>query len=513
MDRHSAHFIRVVDPAREPDVEVRGYFQRLLQWRGGVAYPAVMLLLDRQERGELSSPDLLPALSYIESFLVRRAICQVPTNNLNRIFQALPSQLPAGRSVVDGLHWVLSGSRRFWPSDEELRKAIRWNPFYWQGRPEQQRMVLQRLEESYGHPEPVNFAAAALTVEHVLPQNPGGEWLKVLAEDAGEDESAQELHERVVHTLDNLTLTTENAKLSNHPFQRKQDLLSGSHLEMNRRIAEATRWGMSEILARADDLTDRATALWPAPVEGSHKVERGRDWALLHQALLVMPAGTWTTYGDLATLVGSHPRPIGAHLANTPGVVNAYRVLGHGGRVSDTFRWAGEDRGDVLTVLRADGVTFNEQGAADPAQRLTARDLADLLGMAEPGSTTTGVGADALAERQQRFLDQLHEHNSDAVVKLLKHWTTLGGVLQFGDGTTVTSCFLVLERPNQSDIWPLTIYPTYGRSGYLEVVFKYLPPVILSMTLPFVTSCVLVLTSFPVSTFRRASSSYGQVSR
>ncbi|MEU4768566.1 HNH endonuclease family protein [Actinosynnema sp. NPDC023794] len=143
----------------------------------------------------------------------------------------------------------------------------------------------------------MDFAAAALTVEHVLPQNPGGEWLAVLAEDAGEDESAEELHERLVHTLGNLTLTAENAKLSNHPFQRKQDLLSGSHLEMNRRIGEATRWGMSEILARADDLADRATALWPAPGEGSHKVERGRDRALLHQALLVMPAGTWTTYG------------------------------------------------------------------------------------------------------------------------------------------------------------------------------------------------------------------------
>nr|WP_275695793.1 hypothetical protein [Streptomyces noursei] len=36
-------------------------------------------------------------------------------------------------------------------------------------------MVLQRLEESYEHAEPVDFTAAQLTIEHVMPQPPGGE--------------------------------------------------------------------------------------------------------------------------------------------------------------------------------------------------------------------------------------------------------------------------------------------------------------------------------------------------
>jgi alkylated DNA nucleotide flippase Atl1 len=476
--RRCEHFVRIIDPVREPDSQVREYFQRLVQWRGSVAYPAVMVLLDRQERGELSTPDLLRALSYIESFLVRRAICQVPTNNLNRIFQALPAQLPTDRPAADGLRWVLSGARRFWPDDEDLREAIRCKPFYWQGRPEQRRMILQRLEESYEHPEPVNFGKAALTLEHVMPQTPGEEWLVMLAEGANSEESAEELHERLVHTLGNLTLTGENAKLSNHPFERKQDLLAGSHLEMNRRIADAARWGSAEILARADDLADRASALWPAPGAGGHRVERGRDWALLRQALMAMPAGTWTTYGDVAALIGSHPKPVGVHLANTPGLVNAHRVLGHDGRVSETFRWGTEDRGDVLDVLRDDGVTLDENNVADPAQRLSARDLADLVGMANSADQAAPDETDALDERQERFLDQIEEHNSPAAVagveELIECWAEFGGVFGFGDGATVTSCFLMLERQELPTIWPLTIYPTYGRAGYIEVVFKYL---------------------------------------
>ncbi|MEK2474557.1 HNH endonuclease family protein [Streptomyces noursei] len=49
-------------------------------------------------------------------------------------------------------------------------------------------------------------------------------------------------------------LTAISSKLSNQPFERKQDLLQGSHLEMNRRIAATERWGAKEIRARADDL-------------------------------------------------------------------------------------------------------------------------------------------------------------------------------------------------------------------------------------------------------------------
>ncbi|MEK2474556.1 hypothetical protein [Streptomyces noursei] len=87
-----------------------------------------MLLLDRRERGELDSADTARAMSYIENFLVRRMICRVPTNNRNRIFQAVPEQLPLDVPVADGLHQLLSADNRFWP-DDELRKKIQTAPF------------------------------------------------------------------------------------------------------------------------------------------------------------------------------------------------------------------------------------------------------------------------------------------------------------------------------------------------------------------------------------------------
>ncbi|MGA5383501.1 GmrSD restriction endonuclease domain-containing protein [Streptomyces pseudogriseolus] len=490
LHRRSAHFRRLLHPEEEPDPSVREALRRLDAWQASATYPALMLLFDRRERGELDSAGMVRALAYIESFLVRRMICRVPTNNLNRIFQAVPGQLPGDVPVAEGLHRLLSSENRFWPDDAELRQKIRTAPFYQYGRWQQRKLVLQRLEESYGHPEPVDFAAAQLTVEHVMPQSPGDEWLRALSEEADDAETPEELHARFQHTLGNLTLTAVNAELSNHPFERKQDLLRGSHLEMNRRIAATERWGVREILTRADELANRAITLWPAPLRGVGRAERNRDWQLAHEVLAALPHGTWTSYGDLAAFLGSGAQAVGNHLANTPGVINAYRVLTSEGRVSDGFRWAtpqDEGHADVRARLTADGIRFTASGAADPVQRLTADELASLLAGTDDdradGEDTAQHETAAAPEaetRAERFFRQLAADDSaetvEAVRAVFTHWESLGGWIGHGAGHVTTSAYLMLGEAGAPGrgIWPMTLYPGAGRGGTAEVVFQYM---------------------------------------
>ncbi|MFJ5654309.1 DUF262 domain-containing protein [Streptomyces microflavus] len=484
LHRRSAHFRKVIRPDEETDPHVRGCLKRLQDWQAVVTYPALMLVLDRREHGEADAAETARALSYVESYLVRRTICRIPTNNLNRIFQAVPAQLPQGVGVAAGLHQLLSAENRSWPDDGELREKIRTAPFYQYGRPNQRRLVLQRLEESYDHPEPVDFASAQLTIEHVMPQSPGDEWMRMLDDDTTQGETAEDLHSRMQHTLGNLTLTGVNSELSNHPFQRKQGLLEGSHLEMNRRIAATERWGAKEILARADDLADRAIRMWPAPLSGVGRAERSRDWRLAHQVLAALPHGTWTSYGDLAAFIGSGAQAVGVHLANSEGVVNAYRVLNADGKIAEGFRWAGADGGDVRVRLSADGIHFTATGAADPAQRLTVDDLGLLLdsadGQAAESDSPTGPERQGEETRAARFLHQLAADDAPetvtAVRELLAHWEKLGGWIGYGAGEVTTSAFLMLGKagaPGQG-IWPLTLYPGSGRGGTAEVVFAHM---------------------------------------
>ncbi|MFD6150078.1 DUF262 domain-containing protein [Streptomyces sp. NPDC060243] len=484
LHRRSAHFRRIVRPEEEPDSRLRAYLKRLQDWQAVVTYPALMVVLDRHSRGDVDADEAARAMAYIESFLVRRTICRVPTANLNRIFQAVPAQLPQEQGVAEGLHQLLSAENRAWPDDEELRDKIRSAPFYQYGRPNQRRLVLQRLEESYEHPEPVDFASAHLTIEHVMPQTPGEEWLQVLDEDTVEGESAEDLHKRLQHTLGNLTLTGINSELSNHPFQRKQGLLDGSHLEMNRRIAATERWGAKEILARADDLTDRAVHMWPAPLTNAGRAERSRDWQLAHQVLAALPHGTWTSYGDLAAFIGSGAQAVGSHLAKVENVANAYRVLNADGKIADGFRWAGTDGGDPRARLSADGIHFTYAGAADPAQRLTVDDLSLLLDKAEGelAEDVSPLGPEQAGKetRAARFLRQLAADDTpstvSAVRELLDRWEKLGGWIGYGAGEVTTSAFLMLGRAGAPGrgIWPLTLYPGGGRGGVAEVVFAHM---------------------------------------
>jgi len=95
-----------------------------------------------------------------------------------------------------------------------------------------------------------------------------------------------------------------------------------------------------------------------------------REWSDLHAALAVVGPGEWTTYGDLAELIGTSAQPVGNHVANCADCPNAYRVLGHDGRASTGFRWA--DSAETRTcqqVLEGEGLVFTD-GRADATSRL-----------------------------------------------------------------------------------------------------------------------------------------------
>lgn len=378
LARRAGFFRRIVQPSTESHPEVRMALGRLDRWGASTTYPLLMHLYDLWDRGACSGEDVLEALGYVESFLLRRMIAGVPTNNLNRVFSALIPQLPAQLPIAEGVRRALSGERKYWPSDRRLLEAVRSQPFYFHGRQEQKMLVFQRLEESYEHAEPIDWHAANLSIEHIMPQSLTDEWRAALAA-SGDDPDA--VHEELLHSMGNLTVTAYNGRLSNNPFERKQEILQGSHLELNRAISPTGQWGRTEILARAEELADRSIRLWPGPVPGVEDPAGGRDWSRLHAALAALPYGAWTTYGDLAELVGSHQVPVGQHLASTPGVVNAHRVLNADRRVADAFRWGDPaDTRDIHEVLQAEGIRLGPDRRADSAQRLRSDELADLIG-------------------------------------------------------------------------------------------------------------------------------------
>lgn len=284
--------------------------------------------------------------------------------------------------MLDAVRYQLSTERKFWASDDEIRAAAASRPFYYYGRAEQRRMVLERLEESYGHRELAELSTLNLSVEHILPQGLSSEWIIELTE-AGDD--AEAVHRELVHTLGNLTLSAYNSELSNLPFERKRQIYENSHLSLNHYLVAHPRWSRKEIRARAAELAERAISIWPAPVPGVAEQSVGFDWTRMHAAIAAIPDGRWTAYADLAALAGTAAQAVGNHIAANPSLAKAYRGLTSDGRLSEGFRWSNpSDTRDPKAVLMAEGVLFDSSGRALPEGRLTADDLQALLGWFDP---------------------------------------------------------------------------------------------------------------------------------
>lgn len=128
------------------------------------------------------------------------------------------------------------------------------------------------------------------------------------------------------------------------------------------------------------------------------------DWQRLHALLAAIPAGSWTTYGALADVLGVAVQTLPGHVAGCDRCANRQRVLQADGRVAAGFAWLDSaDNRDPLEVLEHEGVSVTA-GVADVKRCLSADDLLALV-------PDTSVVADGTAYfrvalgRKARYLD------------------------------------------------------------------------------------------------------------
>ena len=461
----------ILDPSKEEDPDVRLRLQRLNEWGTTTVYPILLHLLERRDRGASTSAEIATAMLLLESYLVRRVLVGKATANINRILLGSVNEIKGTKSVSDALRDYLSTGRRYFASDDEVASASKTVSFYWIGRSTQRRLILEWIEATYDSKEPVD--TSTLTIEHVLPQTLTDSWRGAIQSELEDGEDLDLVHQGILHTIGNLTLTGYNAELSNSPFEEKRELLSSSGVRMNQEIADAEHWTRSTIVERAEALTERIVDYWPGPnMDLYSSTIQAAVWNDLSRLLASIPSGAWTSYGEVAAILGTHPVPLGQRLANHP-TVNAHRVLTTRGEVAENFAWIESDRADSPTeLLQSEGVEFDENGFALESQRLSAEDLAELAGLdiGNAGDTSPSANAKSEQERAERFSSQLSDKQpaevAQAVASLCEEWVKLGGQLDYGHGR-LTSCFLLLGRDLP---WPITIYP----SGSVEVVFQHM---------------------------------------
>ncbi|MEZ4224664.1 MAG: DUF262 domain-containing HNH endonuclease family protein [Polyangiaceae bacterium] len=273
LRRHSDVFAGLFVPEGESRVDV--FAKRLKALDTSTVYPVLLLLLvggrERVALGELDG-----IVTDLESYLVRRMVCDLGTKNYNRFFLSMLQRLRGTDSISRGLIQKIllapEGPAGEWPDDKKFLRAWLEKPAYETMKASRCAMVLLAIDHAMrGSKQEAITVGGPLTVEHVLPQSWGlPAWPEPpeLCGRGESDETAVERRGRLLHSLGNLTLLTRalNSSVSNGAYDAKQpEIAKQSALRINTHFQDTLVWNEEEIQKRGRLLFDHALHMWPYP--------------------------------------------------------------------------------------------------------------------------------------------------------------------------------------------------------------------------------------------------------
>ena len=272
VNRDFGNYRRFMFGKRTPDEDKFHYrVNEVMEIR---AITPVFLLL-------LSAPDEArrKSLKMIESFLVRGMLCRGGgSQGSNLLSHELARELQrdglenADKVVLNFLRRQTAYNRQ-WPDDRELERRLDDRAVYRVITRRRLRMILEAVEERLRENSLAEQSDVpkGLTIEHVMPRSWESNW--PLPTNLTEAERAEKTETRnlLIHTIGNLTLTTQrlNSSLSNAAWEEKRKTL-GDHsvLFINRTLlqeSEGVAWDEDFIQARSRRMAKIIAEVWPGP--------------------------------------------------------------------------------------------------------------------------------------------------------------------------------------------------------------------------------------------------------
>ncbi len=255
---------------------------RLNRLETTVTRPYFLEVLRLYNENKLTLAQVTEIFLITENYLFRRAMCDLPTNALNKIFLMLHREIirydGTEDNYVEKLKYALLSKkeRARFPDDEEFKTAFEERQVYLMNS-KNKIYILERFE-NFGTSEDKDVYRhcddGTYSIEHIMPQNLTPVWQKELGDDY------EQIHEQWLHRIANLTLTAYNSKYSNSSFTEKKTMQNGlddSGIRMNTWIAKKNKWTIAELKERSQYLMCRALTIWAVPVTKYKPEEKQLD--------------------------------------------------------------------------------------------------------------------------------------------------------------------------------------------------------------------------------------------
>lgn len=220
----------------------------LVKIKFGVAKPFVLRCARDFEEGKLDYENFYEILQTLISYFVRRSVCGGPTAVLNKVLYSLYKQLEENVSA-DALKRYLGKSvgQEAFPNDDKIKAAFVAPNAY--SANQVCKFILLEIEKLSNAEPPKE---ENLEVEHFYPKTPTQEWRDMVGDYFTFEQDC-------LNNFGNLTLSGQNQKLGNKPYEAKIALMEQhSSLHLNDYFINNTHsWGIEEVKNRSEYLANQ----------------------------------------------------------------------------------------------------------------------------------------------------------------------------------------------------------------------------------------------------------------
>ncbi|GAA7032004.1 DUF262 domain-containing protein [Helicobacter pylori] len=239
------YFLKRGDSQQLANLRLR--IKDLIKIKFGVAKPFVLRCARDFEEGKLDYENFYEILQILISYFVRRSVCGDPTAALNKVLYSLYKQLE--NVSADALKRYLGKSvgQTAFPNDDKIKAAFAVRNAY--SANQACKFILLEIEKLSNAEPPKE---ENLEVEHFYPKNPTQEWRDMVGD-------YFTFEQDYLNNFGNLTLSGQNQKLGNKPYEAKIALIEQhSSLHLNDYFINNTHsWGIEEVKVRSEYLADQ----------------------------------------------------------------------------------------------------------------------------------------------------------------------------------------------------------------------------------------------------------------
>lgn len=244
---------------RSGDAVLKSLYSDMKAIRMEVAFPFLLRVHDDCDKGLITIEEMREVLRFCVSYILRRAVCDIPTNSLNKTFATMKNDIkPDDYLNSVKAFFILLDSYKEFPNDRRFLDTFLTRDIYHMSRCS---YILKRLE-NWGNKSAVILDS--LTIEHIIPQNSHlpASWVSTLGS------GWEGIQKKYLHTIGNLTLTAYNPEMSDSSFFDKMTMDGGfqqSALRLNKYVVTQSTWGEPQVNERAAQLGEVAKKVWPYP--------------------------------------------------------------------------------------------------------------------------------------------------------------------------------------------------------------------------------------------------------